>query len=82
MTYGIVWEETAVYAAARHLDDDPAGLRQLLFAVELLSGEPRPQGAAVLGSGLRRIHVGRYRVVYTLARDPGAVVILHVGRLG
>ncbi|MFE9467441.1 type II toxin-antitoxin system RelE/ParE family toxin [Streptomyces virginiae] len=82
MTYGIVWEESAVYAAARHLGDDPAGLQQLLSAVELLSGEPCPQGAAVFGTGLCRIHVGRYRVLYTLTRDPGAVVILHVGRLG
>ncbi|MBZ9593865.1 type II toxin-antitoxin system RelE family toxin [Streptomyces yangpuensis] len=82
MAYGIVWDEAAVYGAARHLADDPGGLRQLLYAVGLLSGEPRPRGAAVHGPGLCRIHVGRYRVLYAITRDPGAVVILHVGRLG
>ncbi|MEW2585341.1 type II toxin-antitoxin system RelE family toxin [Streptomyces virginiae] len=81
MAYGIVWDEAAVCGAARHLADDPVGLRQLFFAVDLLSAEPRPRGAAPYGPGLRRIHVGRYRVLYAITRDPRAVVVLHVGRL-
>lgn len=81
MVYGIVWDEAAVFGAARHLADDPAGLRQLLGAVDLLSGEPRPRGAGEHGAGLCRIHVGRYRVLYAITH-PLAVVILHIGRLG
>ncbi|AZM92764.1 MULTISPECIES: type II toxin-antitoxin system RelE family toxin [Streptomyces] len=82
MAYPIVWNEAAVSGAARHLADDPAGLRQLLRAVDLLSGEPRPPGAAAHGPRLCRIHVGRYRVLYTVTRRPLTVTVLHVGRLG
>ncbi|MGW5848802.1 type II toxin-antitoxin system RelE family toxin [Streptomyces sp. NPDC055254] len=81
MGYRIVWDEAAVSRAARHLADDPDGLRQLLHAVDLLAGQPRPAGAAAHGSRLRRIHVGRYRVVYEISRAPLAIVIMHVGRL-
>ncbi|MFD3542458.1 type II toxin-antitoxin system RelE/ParE family toxin [Streptomyces sp. NPDC058662] len=82
MGYRIVWDEAAVSRAARHLADDPDGLRQLLHAVDLLAGQPRPPGAAAYGAGLRRIHVGRYRVVYEITSGaPPAVVITHVGRL-
>lgn len=37
MTYAIVWDETAIDAAARFLKDDPVGLRQLMDAVDLLA---------------------------------------------
>lgn len=82
MAYGIVWDEVAVCAAARHIADDPDGLRLLLFAVDCLAAQPRPYGAAFHGRGLCRIHIGRYRVLYAITTAPGAVVIKHVGRLG
>lgn len=33
MAYGIVWDEAAVCGAARHIADDPEGLRLLLYAI-------------------------------------------------
>ncbi|MGW0737805.1 type II toxin-antitoxin system RelE family toxin [Streptomyces sp. NPDC002851] len=83
MSYEIVWDEPALNAAARSLKDDPDGLRQLLDAVDLLAGDPRPVGSAEYGSAdLRRMHVGRYRVMYEIAEATVTIVIMHLGRVG
>ena len=83
MSYAITWDEPAINAAARFLKDDPDGLRQLLDAIDLLAGEPRPIGAAEYGSpDLRRMHVGRYRVLYEIEDTTVTIVVIHVGRLG
>ncbi|WP_420082798.1 type II toxin-antitoxin system RelE family toxin (plasmid) [Streptomyces sp. JL4002] len=83
MTYAVVWDEAAIDAAVRFLKDDPDGLRQLMDAVDLLADEPRPQGTAEYGSpDLRRMHVGRYRVLYEITDATVTVVVIHVGRLG
>ncbi|WP_328943265.1 type II toxin-antitoxin system RelE/ParE family toxin [Streptomyces sp. NBC_00250] len=83
MTYEIVWDEAAIDAATRFLKDDPDGLRQLMDAVDLLAGQPRPEGSAEYGSpNLRRMHVGRYRVLYEITENTVTVVVIHVGRLG
>ncbi|MFB6864268.1 type II toxin-antitoxin system RelE/ParE family toxin [Streptomyces virginiae] len=83
MTYEVVWDEAAIDAAVRFLKDDPDGLRQLMDAVDLLADEPRPQGTAEYGSpDLRRMHVGRYRVLYEITDATVTVVVIHVGRLG
>ncbi|MDX3772351.1 MULTISPECIES: type II toxin-antitoxin system RelE family toxin [unclassified Streptomyces] len=83
MTYTVIWDEVAIDAAARFLKDDPVGLRQLMDAVDLLATEPRPGGSAEYGSrDLRRMHVGRYRVMYEITESTVTIVIIHIGRLG
>ncbi|MGW7312897.1 type II toxin-antitoxin system RelE family toxin [Streptomyces sp. NPDC054854] len=83
MTYAIVWDEAAIDAAVRFLKDDPDGLRQMMDAVDLLADQPRPQGTAEYGSqDLRRMHVGRYRVLYEITDATVTIVVIHVGRLG
>ncbi|MEU8779791.1 type II toxin-antitoxin system RelE/ParE family toxin [Streptomyces sp. NPDC048606] len=83
MTYSIVWDEAAIDAAARLLKDDPDGLRQLMDAVDLLADQPRPEGSTPYGSpDLRRMHVGRYRVLYEITEAAVTIVVVHVGRLG
>ncbi|MFI9297548.1 type II toxin-antitoxin system RelE/ParE family toxin [Streptomyces gardneri] len=83
MTYAIVWDEAAIDAAVRFLKDDPDGLRQLMDSVDLLADHPRPDGSAEYGSpDLRRLHVGRYRVLYEITEATVTIVVIHVGRIG
>ncbi|MFD7526509.1 MULTISPECIES: type II toxin-antitoxin system RelE/ParE family toxin [unclassified Streptomyces] len=83
MTYLITWDEHAIDQAARFLKDDPDGLRQLMDAVDLLADNPLPQGSTPYGSpALRRVHVGRYRVLYEIAEARVTIIVIHVGRLG
>ncbi|WP_435227418.1 type II toxin-antitoxin system RelE family toxin [Streptomyces sp. Tue6028] len=81
MTYKITWDEPAINTAARFLKDDPDGLRQLMDAVDLLADNPRPDGSTAYGSpDLRRMHVGRYRVMYEITDTTITIVIIHIGR--
>ncbi|ANW22628.1 type II toxin-antitoxin system RelE family toxin [Streptomyces clavuligerus] len=83
MTYTIIWDEAALDAAALFLKDDPDGLRQLLDSVDLLAGQPRPEGTAEYGSpDLRRMHVGRYRVLYEITDVTVTIIVIHIGRVG
>ena len=83
MTYEVVWSERALDQAAGFLADDPDGLAQLMAAVDLLADEPRPEGTAEYGSpDVRRMHVGRYRVLYDVNDTTVTVVVIHAGRTG
>lgn len=83
MTYTIVWDKAAIEAAARFLRDDPEGLRQLMDAVDLLAGQPRPQGMTPSGSpDPRRMNAGRYRVLYEITDATVTIVVIRIGRLG
>ncbi|MFD3513933.1 type II toxin-antitoxin system RelE/ParE family toxin [Streptomyces sp. NPDC058657] len=83
MTYTLLWDEAAIDAAARFLKDDQDGLRQLMDAVDLLAEQPRPAGTAEYGSpDLRRMHVGRYRVLYEIKDETVTIVVIHIGRTG
>ncbi|MFE2528029.1 type II toxin-antitoxin system RelE/ParE family toxin [Streptomyces sp. NPDC059382] len=83
MTYAIVWDEAAIDAATRFLKDDADGLRHLMDAVDLLADQPCPEGSTPYGSpDLRRMHVGRYRVLYEITETTVTVVVIHVGRIG
>ncbi|KIF01398.1 plasmid stabilization protein [Streptomyces sp. RSD-27] len=82
----MVWETAALEAAARFLRDDPAGVRLLLESADLLPAGPRPDGTAAYGSpDVRRMHAGRYRLLYRVTADGGAggtaIKVLHVGRV-
>jgi mRNA interferase RelE/StbE len=79
----VIWEAEASSAATRFVKDDPVGLSQVFGAVDLLAHEPRPEGSAELGSQyLRRIHLGRYRVIYEIFESKITVVVMHLGRVG
>ncbi|MFJ4774418.1 type II toxin-antitoxin system RelE/ParE family toxin [Streptomyces uncialis] len=67
---------------ARYAKDDPVGVDQVLDSVNLLVKNPRPSKAQDCGGGKFRVHVGRYRVWYTIKQNtPVVVAIDHVGRV-
>ena len=83
MTYEVTWSERALNQAAGFLADDPEGLAQLLDAVDMLEDDPRPDGTAEYGSpDVRRMSIGRYRVLYDVNDTTVTVVVIHAGRLG
>lgn len=83
MTYRIIWDEGAIDTATRFLKDDAVGLRQVMDAVDLLTDRPRPRGSTPYGSeDLRRMHVGRYRVLYEITDETVTIVVIHLGRVG
>jgi mRNA interferase RelE/StbE len=83
LTYSIVWDEHAINAVAHFLKDDHEGLRQLFDSVDLLGSDPRPAGTVEYGSpDLRRMRVGRYRVLYEITEATATIVVIHVGRVG
>jgi mRNA interferase RelE/StbE len=83
VTFAVVWEPTAVDLATRFLSDDADGLRSVFDAVDALGGNPRPPQAFAFGpTGLHRLRVGRYRVVYEVNNDARTVRVRHVGRQG
>ncbi|MEU5402120.1 type II toxin-antitoxin system RelE/ParE family toxin [Streptomyces sp. NPDC005963] len=78
----IVWEVAAKNNLARYRKDDPAGVDQVLDSVNLLGSNPRPSGARDCGEGKYRMHVGRYRVWYTIRQNQPVVIAIDlVGRI-
>jgi mRNA interferase RelE/StbE len=72
------YDERAISQAAGFLDD-PQGVQELLDAIDRLADDPRPPGAFPYGSpDVRRLRVGRYRVLYEISED--AVAIRHIAR--
>ncbi|MBC3842032.1 type II toxin-antitoxin system RelE/ParE family toxin [Streptacidiphilus sp. 4-A2] len=54
-----------------------------MAAVDLLAESPRPAGTFEYGSpDLRRMHVGRYRVMYEITGTAVVIVVIHLGRIG
>jgi mRNA interferase RelE/StbE len=75
----VIYEEKAIDQAAGFLADDPAGLGAVLDAVDRLTDDPRPAESFPYGSpDLRRLRVGRYRVMYEIKGD--VVSIGHIAR--
>ncbi len=69
-------------AALRQLRKlDPVARRRVQAAIELLSQEPRPSGAAKLvgGEGGWRVRTGDYRVVYEIHDQVLVVLVVAVG---
>jgi mRNA interferase RelE/StbE len=72
------YDERAISQAAGFLDD-PQGVQELLDAIDRLADDPRPPGAFPYGSpDVRRLRVGRYRVLYEISED--AAAIRHIAR--
>ncbi|MFJ3189398.1 type II toxin-antitoxin system RelE family toxin [Streptomyces halstedii] len=83
MTHLVVWDEHAIDQAARFLKDDPDGLRQVMDTIDLLAADPAPEGSVAYGAPtLRRVHAGRYRVLYEIKDAEVTVIVIHLGRLG
>ena len=78
MSMRVDYDERAIRQAAGFLDD-PQGVQELLDAIDRLADDPRPPGAFPYGSpDVRRLRVGRYRVLYEISED--AVAIRHIAR--
>ena len=72
------YDERAVSQAAAFLND-PEGIRAVLDAIDELAEDPRPAGSFPYGSpDLRRLRVGRYRVLYEITED--AIAVRHIAR--
>jgi mRNA interferase RelE/StbE len=72
------YDERAINQAVAFLDD-PLGIRAVLDAIDRLADDPRPAGSFPYGSpDLRRLRVGRYRVLYEITDD--AIAIRHIAR--
>ncbi len=83
MSYELSWSLPALDRAAGYLRDDAEGVEAVLDAADDLPQDPRPDLSTSLGSpDLRRLRVGRYRVLYEIDDERGAVVVVHLGRLG
>lgn len=79
MSLRVIYEEKAIDQAAGFLADDPVGLGAVLDAVDRLAGDPCPAESFPYGSpDLRRLRIGRYRVMYEINGD--VVSIGHIAR--
>jgi mRNA interferase RelE/StbE len=79
VSLSVVYEEKAIDQAAGFLADDPVGIAAVLDAVARLADDPRPAESFPYGSpDLRRLRVGRYRVLYEIRGD--VVSIGHIAR--
>ena len=78
MSLRIEYDERAISQAAAFLDDQQ-GLREVLDAIDRLADDPHAAGSFPYGSpDLRRLRVGRYRVLYEIAED--TVAVRHIAR--
>jgi mRNA interferase RelE/StbE len=74
----VEYDERAINQAASFLDD-PYGIRAVLDAIDRLADDPRPAGSFPYGSpDLRRLRVGRYRVLYEITDE--TVAVRHIAR--
>ena len=78
MSLRVDYDERAISQAATFLDD-PQGVRAVLDAIDRLADDPRPAGSFPYGPpDLRRLRVGRYRVLYEITE--GAIAVRHIAR--
>ncbi len=70
---------TPVELEAAAFLDDPQGIRAVLDTIDRLADDPRPTGSFPYGSpDLRRLRVGRYRILYEITED--AIAVRHIAR--
>jgi mRNA interferase RelE/StbE len=78
VTLRVDYDERAISQATAFLDDPP-GIRADLDAIDQLADDPRPDGSFPYGSpDLRRLRIGRYRILYEISED--AIAIRHIAR--
>ena len=82
MSYTIEWDMVALGRAAQFMKDDVTGVDQVVSACDFLAEDPRPAGSFAYGTpDVRRIHVGRYRVLYEIAAAKQQITIARLGRV-
>jgi mRNA interferase RelE/StbE len=80
VTREVAFEDQALSQAADFLHDDSDGVRAIFEAVDRLLDDPEPAQSFPFGTaGLRRLHVGRYRILYRVTDDE--IQVGHIGRL-
>ena len=83
MTYEVNWSLPALDRAGGYLRDDPDGVEAVLDAADDMAHEPRREPSKELSSpDLRRLRIGRYRLLYEVDEELEVVVAVHLGRLG
>jgi len=79
VTFQVTFEEKAINRAAGFLADDPDGLREVLDAIDRLADDPRsPESFAFGSADLRRLRIGRCRVLYRIEAD--MITVGHIAR--
>jgi mRNA interferase RelE/StbE len=81
MTFGVTYSLRIKESASNEIRALPKGDRaRVVAAIDSLRDEPH-QGAQLKGSstGLRRIRVGSYRVIFEVQKDVLVVLVLRVG---
>ena len=73
----VIIEEPVSLSLGRYMDD-PAGLAEVLEAIDALAEDPRPARSFHRG-GYHRLRVGRYRVLYEITED--VVSVRRIDRL-
>jgi mRNA interferase RelE/StbE len=83
VTHRLIWSLPALDRAAGYLRDDPDGVEAVLDAADDVARDPRAEPSTPISSDeLRRLRVGRYRLLYEIDDDQDVVVVVHLGRLG
>ncbi|HYX60163.1 MAG TPA: type II toxin-antitoxin system RelE/ParE family toxin [Streptosporangiaceae bacterium] len=78
MSLRVDYDERAISQASAFLDD-PQGMRAVVDAIDRLAEDPRPTESFPYGSpDLRRLRVGRYRVLYEITEE--VVAVRHIAR--
>jgi len=72
----IITEEVSL-SLGRYLDD-PAGLAEVLDALDTLVDDARPPGSFHRGE-YHRLRIGRYRVLYDITEE--MVLVRHIARV-
>jgi mRNA interferase RelE/StbE len=81
VTYSIIWKAEAIEGATRLHKIDPIGADLILAAVYDLADNPKPSNSVLLGtSGLRRLLLGYYRVLYHVSDGTVTVTVMMVGK--
>ncbi|GAB6900170.1 type II toxin-antitoxin system RelE family toxin [Kineosporia succinea] len=79
MTFEVTYDARALDQASAFLADDQEGLSQVMDAIDALIDGPRPADSFPFGSpDLRRIRIGRYRVVHEIKGE--TISVGHIAR--
>jgi mRNA-degrading endonuclease RelE of RelBE toxin-antitoxin system len=76
----VEWEPAAQRRAMTLADDDPDGVLAVFDCTDLLTADPRPNGAFPYGPGTVRLQIGLYRVLAEIDDARRVVRIIHIGR--
>jgi mRNA interferase RelE/StbE len=73
----VIITEEVLLSLGRYMDD-PAGLAEVMDAIDALAVGPRPPGSFHRGD-YHRLRAGRYRVLYQITED--TVLVRHIARV-